>query len=211
MHTIPFLFRASPAVAELDFAGVVASTGAGVPGARRGELREGAAVFGSVPVPLHLKGVGALAEYAVVEAGDVVGKPRAATVGEAAGLGVAGGTALAVVEAASLGKGQKVLVNGASGGIGAFAVQLCRDAVGETGVVVGVCSGRNAEMVKGLGADEVSCFFGGGTDCLHGELTDGVKGYRLYCSRIRLDLPSFDLCRLPVRLRARLQRRTGAL
>ncbi|KAK2060588.1 hypothetical protein LY76DRAFT_644594 [Colletotrichum caudatum] len=52
-------------------------------------------------------------------------------------------------------RGGRVLVNGASGGVGSLAVQMARAAVGPGGYVVGVCSGRNADMVRELGADEV--------------------------------------------------------
>jgi NADPH:quinone reductase-like Zn-dependent oxidoreductase len=62
---------------------------------------------------------------------------------------------LVLVRAAGLKEGDRVLVNGASGGVGSFVVQMCKALVGETGRVVGVCSGGSAEAVKGLGADEV--------------------------------------------------------
>jgi D-arabinose 1-dehydrogenase-like Zn-dependent alcohol dehydrogenase len=64
-------------------------------------------------------------------------------------------TALQMAADAKLKRGDRVLVNGASGGVGTMAVQLARDVVGPEGVVVGICSGKNAEMVRGLGADEV--------------------------------------------------------
>ena len=54
-----------------------------------------------------------------------------------------------------LSKGQSVFINGASGGIGTFAVQIARQVVGESGKVVGCCSAKNADLVRRLGADEV--------------------------------------------------------
>jgi len=75
---------------------------------------------------------------------------------EAAGLPVVGITALSVMDLARVKKGERVMVNGASGGIGSLVVQMAKQAVGEEGRVVAVCSGRNEGMVKGLGADEVS-------------------------------------------------------
>jgi NADPH:quinone reductase-like Zn-dependent oxidoreductase len=58
--------------------------------------------------------------------------------------------------AAQLKPGDRVLINGASGGIGHLVLQMAKDAVGESGRVVAICSGNNLEMVKDLGADEVS-------------------------------------------------------
>jgi len=116
------------------------------------------AVFGSIPVGFHLKtGAGALAEYVAVESQCVVGTPEGKQGEEVAGLGVAGCTALLLVEKAGLKRGDSVLVNGASGGVGHMVVQMVREVVGESGRVVAVCSegGGNGEMVRGLGADEV--------------------------------------------------------
>jgi NADPH:quinone reductase-like Zn-dependent oxidoreductase len=64
-----------------------------------------------------------------------------------------------LIEKAQLKSGDAVLVNGASGGIGTLVVQMAKDIVGESGRVVAICSGRNVELVKGLGADEVSYFY----------------------------------------------------
>lgn len=81
-----------------------------------------------------------------------------------AGMGFADGaamsangiTALQVLDAAGIKAGDKVFVNGGSGGTGTLIVQVVRERVGETGFVVSCCSGGNVELVKGLGADEVS-------------------------------------------------------
>ena len=155
LHLVPAFFRSTPAVPELDFAGSIVVAGSAVPEGRG--LIQGTRMFGSVSVSPHLgAGVGALGEYVVVEAESVARRPEGLAAEEAAGLPVAGCTALALVEKARLKRGDSVLVNGASGGIGTMVVQLVREAVGESGRVVAVCSGRNMELVKGLGANEVS-------------------------------------------------------
>lgn len=154
MQLCPFLLRSKPAIPELDFSGVIVAAGTDVPRSRR--LLPGTPVFGSVVVTAHLKaGAGALAEYVVVDHASVVQKPANISFEEGAGLGVAGCTALLLVEKAGLNKGDQVLVNGASGGIGTMVVQMARDAVGQEGKIVAVCSGRNVDVVKGLGADDV--------------------------------------------------------
>jgi NADPH:quinone reductase-like Zn-dependent oxidoreductase len=162
MHLLPTLLRTTPAVPELDFAGTITALSAT---GNKG-FCVGVPVFGSIPVAAHLKGAGALAGYVVLDSATVAAVPGVAGVKdeseverrmrEAAGLGVVGCTALALMKAAGLGRGDAVLVNGASGGIGHLVVQMCREAVGGSGRVVGVCSAGNAEMVRGLGADEVS-------------------------------------------------------
>jgi NADPH:quinone reductase-like Zn-dependent oxidoreductase len=157
MQLCPFIFRATPSIPELDFSGSIASLSPDVPLSRN--LTLGTAVFGSVPISAHARfGSGAMAEYVVVPADHVVAKPENASFEDVAGLPVAGSTALAVIEKAGLNKGDMVLINGASGGIGSMVVQMVRDAVGESGRVVAICSGKNVEMVKQLGADEVSFF-----------------------------------------------------
>lgn len=87
----------------------------------------------------------------------VVRAPEGKRGEEVAGLGIAGCTALLLVEKAGLKRGDCVLVNGASGGIGHMVVQMVREAVGESGRVVAICSERDGKgnMVRGLGADEV--------------------------------------------------------
>ena len=155
MQLCPFIFRAKPAIPELDFSGIlVAASSAALDS---GRLAIGDTVFGSVGVGKHVKeSSGSLAEFVVVPMANVVRKPdRNATDAEAAGLGVAGCTALELVEKAGIQNGNSVLVNGASGGIGSMVVQMARDAVGTNGRVVAICSGRNVDMVRELSADEV--------------------------------------------------------
>lgn len=104
-------------------------------------------------VGLVATGHGSLAEYVPVPASLVSRIPDGFGLRESAGLGIVSQTAMiAMGEAGGLGKGDRVLVNGASGGLGSMIVQLAKSYGAE---VVGVCSGVNEEMVKGFGADEV--------------------------------------------------------
>lgn len=97
---------------------------------------------------------GAFGEYvAVREDKALVIKPAGVTFEQAASLPVAAVTALqALRDKGKVQPGQKVLINGASGGVGTFAVQLAKAMGAE---VTGVCSGRNVELVRSLGADHV--------------------------------------------------------
>jgi NADPH:quinone reductase-like Zn-dependent oxidoreductase len=122
-----------------DFAGVVEAVGKDVT-----EFRVGDEVFGCR--------TGSFAEYVSVRVG-VVRKPAHASFEEAAAVPVAGLTALqGLRDAARLQPGQRVLVNGASGGVGTFAVQIAK-AMGAH--VTAVCSTRNVERAQLLGADHV--------------------------------------------------------
>ena len=124
-----------------DIAGVVESVG---PGATR--FRAGDEVFGVCRS-------GALAEYAAGPEGRFARKPAALSFEQAAGIPVAGCTALrALRDHGKLRAGQSVLVNGAAGGVGTFAVQLAKAFDAE---VTGVCSTRNIELVRSLGAAQV--------------------------------------------------------
>lgn len=121
-------------------AGTVEAAGAKVTG-----LRVGEEVFGET------NGRG-FAEYVAVPAARLAAKPAGVTFERAATLPVAGTTALTVIRAAEAGPGTSVLVNGASGGVGTFAVQLAKALGAE---VTAVCSPRNAEQARALGADHV--------------------------------------------------------
>ncbi|WP_217237772.1 NAD(P)-dependent alcohol dehydrogenase [Streptomyces sp. AC555_RSS877] len=123
-----------------DFAGRVETVGAGVEG-----LRPGDEVYGEAD--------GAFAEF-VCAAGDAVGpKPAGLSFEEAAAVPLAANTALiGLRDVAGVGAGRTVLVNGASGGVGTFAVQLAKAFGAE---VTGVCSTRNVDLVRSLGADHV--------------------------------------------------------
>ncbi|MDF1604429.1 NAD(P)-dependent alcohol dehydrogenase [Nocardioides sp. YIM 152315] len=122
-----------------DFAGTVESVGSGVTAWRPGD-----GVYGEAD--------GALAEQVAARADVIAAKPDSATWEEAAAIPLAATTALTLLRAVDTEAGQRVLVNGASGGVGTFAVQLAKSA----GLhVTAVCSGRNAELVGSLGADVV--------------------------------------------------------
>ncbi len=96
---------------------------------------------------------GALAEYACASEQKLVLKPDNVTFPQAASVPIAAVTALqALRDAGKIQPGQRVLINGASGGVGTFAVQIAK-ALGAH--VTGVCSTRNVAMVRALGADEV--------------------------------------------------------
>ncbi|OJH33382.1 NAD(P)-dependent alcohol dehydrogenase [Cystobacter ferrugineus] len=132
-----------------DVAGVVEAVGAHVTGFAPGD-----AVFGSVWTGGYKRGApGTFCEYTVVPATQLAHKPAKLSFEEAAGAVMSGVTALvAMRDVARVRAGQQVLVNGASGGLGTFAVQLAR-ALGA--VVTGVCSTRNVELVRSLGASHV--------------------------------------------------------
>jgi NADPH:quinone reductase-like Zn-dependent oxidoreductase len=95
---------------------------------------------------------GAFAQFALAPAAGVVRIPEGISMGEAAGLPIAGVTALQGVQKGDV-EGKRILISGASGGVGTYAVQIAR-AMGAAHVT-GVCSGRNVELVRSLGADEV--------------------------------------------------------
>jgi NADPH:quinone reductase-like Zn-dependent oxidoreductase len=126
--------------AGIDVAGVVEAIGAGVTGFAPGDE-----VFGFTQ--------GAFAEYAVVAADALAPKPAAIGFDQAAVVPTSGFAALqAVRDAGEVRSGQKVLVIGASGGVGGFAVQIAK-AIGAE--VTGVASTKNLDMVRSLGADHV--------------------------------------------------------
>ena len=123
-----------------DFAGRIETVGANVTA-----LRIGDDVFGA--------GNGTFAEYTCAKVANVARKPATLTHEHAAALPVAACTALmAVRDKGEVRPGQSVLVNGAAGGVGTFAVQIAK-ALGAD--VTGVCSTRNLDLVRSIGADRV--------------------------------------------------------
>jgi NADPH:quinone reductase-like Zn-dependent oxidoreductase len=123
-----------------DVAGEVVAVGRAVT-----QFAPGDAVFGVCR--------GALAEYACAPEAALVEKPRDVSFEEAAAVPIAGLTALqALRDKARTRSGAEVLVNGAAGGVGTFAVQIAK-ALG--GRVTGVCSARNVELARSIGADRV--------------------------------------------------------
>lgn len=138
----PGIRRPRFGVLGADVAGVVEAVGTGVT-----EYGPGDEVFGMLP-----KG-GGFAEYVCVPESELAPKPETLSFAEAAAVPLAAGTALlGIRDQGHVKPGQKVLVNGASGGVGTFAVQIAK-AYGAH--VTGVCSTRNVDLVRSLGADEV--------------------------------------------------------
>ncbi len=147
MRADPFLVRLGDGLLKpkdprlgADFAGRVVAVGKDVT-----EFKPGDEVFG--------EGTGAFAEYVCAAERLLVRKPANVSFEDAAAVPVVGLTALqGLRHAGQIEAGQKVLVNGASGGVGTFAVQLAKAYGAE---VTGVCSTRNLEMVRSIGADHV--------------------------------------------------------
>src|SRR5262245_50755264 len=124
----------------VDYSGVVESVGPGVT-----KFKPGDEVFGAR--------TGAFGEYVAARSeGSVTLKPSNISFEQAAAVPVAAVTALQGLRAGGVGPGTRVLINGASGGVGTFAVQIAK---AQGAIVTGVCSGRNVELVKSLGADAV--------------------------------------------------------
>ncbi|MGW2394955.1 NAD(P)-dependent alcohol dehydrogenase [Kitasatospora sp. NPDC001664] len=146
--------RPRQAVLGLDCAGVVVEVGLGVHG-----LRAGDEVFGEC--------AGAFAEYARARADRLALRPPELTPAEAAAVPVSAVTALqGLRDVGRIAAGQRVLVIGASGGVGTYAVQLAKLAGAE---VTAVCGPAKAELVRGLGADAV-------LDHTRQDCTDGPAG-----------------------------------
>ncbi len=146
LHGKPYVMRMSSgfgkpseATVGVDFSGTVEAVGPAV-----SEFKPGDAIFGA--------GNGAFAEYIVVrEAGSVTHKPANVSFEETAAVPIAAITALqAVRDHGKVTAGSRVLINGASGGVGTFAVQIAKNMGAD---VTGVSSARNSELVRALGAD----------------------------------------------------------
>lgn len=145
-----YIMRGVPTVARLafglsrprqrirgrDLAGVVDAVGPGVAGLAAGDR-------------VAAEGEAALAEYTCLKASLAARIPDGLPMDRAAAVPLAGVTALQAVRTGGVESGHRVLVNGASGGVGAFTVQLAAAAGAE---VTGVCSARNGEFVRSLGA-----------------------------------------------------------
>ena len=134
------LLKPKNRVAGMEMSGHIESVGKNV-----SQFKQGDEVFGWCK--------GAFAEYAVVSEDALALKPVNATFEQAAVVPISGFTALqAVRDIGDVKPGQKVLVIGASGGVGTYAVQIAKSYGAE---VTGVCSTRNVEMVRSIGADHV--------------------------------------------------------
>ena len=147
MRGTPLLMRAATGLRRpkvrhlgLDLAGRVEAVGKNVT-----QFRAGDEVFGA--------GKGTLAEYARASEKSLALKPAEVSFEQTAAVAVAGLTALqGLRDKGHIGAGQSVLINGAAGGVGTFAVQIARSFGAD---VTGVCSTRNVELVRSLGAGQV--------------------------------------------------------
>ena len=165
MRGTPYIMRMDSGVGApesprlgVDFAGTVEAVGRNVE-----RYRPGDPVFGGK--------FGAFAEYvAVREDRALARKPDNVTFEQAASVPIAAVTALqALRDKGRIQPGQKVLINGASGGVGTFAVQIAKAYGAE---VTGVCSTRNVELVRSIGADHV-------VDYTRNDFTKGEQRYDL--------------------------------
>jgi NADPH:quinone reductase-like Zn-dependent oxidoreductase len=151
-----FLKPGNP-ILGVDVAGRVEAVGSGV-----GQFQPGDDVFGF--------GVGAFAEYACANEGAIAVKPAHLSFEQAAAVPIAAVTALqGLRDKGNIQAGQKVLIQGASGGVGTFAVQIAKSFGAE---VTAVCSTRNLEMACSLGADHV-------IDYTQQDFTRNGQGYDL--------------------------------
>ena len=148
MQGKPYIMRPSAGVGApksilmgADFAGTIESIGKNVK-----RFKPGDEVFGDRD--------GSFGEYVSVrENGAIALKPTNMSMEQAAAVPIAGITALqALRDKGMIRAGQKVLINGASGGVGTFAVQIAKNYGAD---VTGVCSGKNVDMVRSIGADHV--------------------------------------------------------
>ena len=155
--------RAKNRVPGMDLAGTVEAVGDEVTG-----FHPGSEVFGSYK--------GAFAEYACFPERSLALKPENLDFEQASTLGVSALTALqALRDQGKVQPGQKVLITGASGGVGTFAVQIAKALGAE---VTGVCSTRNMEMVRAIGADHV-------IDYTQEDFTKGDRRYDFIFDNVR--------------------------
>ena len=146
----------------VDVAGEIVGMGQNVT-----HLKPGEAIFGAAK--------GAFAEYACARESKVARKPEGVSFEQAASVPIAGLTAFqALRDKAHLQMGQSVLINGAAGGIGTFAVQIAKSFGAR---VTGVCSTRNVELVRSLGADRV-------IDYTRGDFTEDGERYDLLLDNV---------------------------
>lgn len=142
------LRRPPSPVRGTDIAGVVEAVGSKVT-----DLQPGDEVFGSSWANTLPTSAGTFAELTVARSSQLIKKPPRLSFEEAAASVMSGLTALiAIRDVGRAGPGTRVLINGASGGVGTFAVQIAK-VLGAK--VTGVCSTRNVELVRSLGADQV--------------------------------------------------------
>jgi 2-desacetyl-2-hydroxyethyl bacteriochlorophyllide A dehydrogenase len=198
-----------PFIPGLDVAGVVAEVGANVT-----KFRPGDAVYAMLPNAI----MGGYAEYVAVAETCVAPMPESLTFGEAAALPCAALTALqSLRDKLALRPGGHVLINGGSGGVGTFAVQIAK-IMGAT--VTATCSDRNLDLVRSLGADAVIDY--NSTDVTAGDarydaVFDAVgvlpfdKIKRVLCPGGAMVTVNFNLANPLAMLRARFDRQQRKL
>lgn len=170
-----------PRVLGVECSGEIADTGS-----EAGQFKKGDAVIGYAGA----RRLGAYAEYIALPGSEVYPKPRTLGFEEACTLPVAGLTALqSLRDHGKIAPGRKVLINGAAGGVGHFGVQIAKIFGAQ---VTAVCSGRNSDFVKGLGADEV-------VDHTARDFTRGSERYDLIFDAVAKR--SFGECRKVLALR----------
>lgn len=135
--------QTAPFRVGMDCSGVVDAVGSGV---------TKAAVGDAVMTSPHYKSAGTYAELVCVSQDEVAPKPASISHVEAAGIPLAGLTALQCLRATNVQAGQRVLIQAGAGGVGTFAIQLARHLDAH---VVTTCSASNTDLVRGLGAAEV--------------------------------------------------------
>jgi NADPH:quinone reductase-like Zn-dependent oxidoreductase len=179
---IPYVLRVksglrgpSTPVRGTDVAGVVEAVGTNVD-----DLQPGDEVFGSL-WDSTLTSSGTFAEFTAVPASRLVKKPASLTFEDAAASVMSGITALlAIRDTGQVERGTRVLINGASGGVGTLAVQMAKALGAE---VTGVCSTRNLELVRSLGADHV-------IDYTQQDFTRGEQRYDVILDNVMNHSPS---------------------
>lgn len=174
MNLVPPMLRNKTCIPEMDLSGVVEDVwhpeegsdaaankckignDTDSPASKTPRFKKGDKVIAMLPASHTLAtGTGALAEHIIIPARYAAHKPDSASFADAAGCLLAGMTAHQQVIESGAKPGDRVLVNAASGGIGSLVVQMVRNIVGSNGHIVGICSGKNVDLVKSLGADEV--------------------------------------------------------
>ena len=135
----------SPIALGFDYSGVIEEAGVEVSGFRQGDE-----VFGFLPYSTKTT-QGSFADYVVVKSGTIAKKPSSISHTQAATAATTASTALqALVNIGGIKQGQKILVNGASGGVGSYAVQIAKSYEAE---VWGTCSAMNLDYIKSIGVD----------------------------------------------------------
>lgn len=173
-RVITGLIKPKNQILGCDYSGTIKATGKNI-----SKYSVGDEVYGQLN-----KRTGTHAEYINVTLNEISPMPKNLNFVEAASVGVAGSLALQFLRKyGEIQQGQKVLINGASGGIGTFAVQIAKSYGTE---VTGVCSTENLEMVKSIGADHV-------IDYTQEDFTNRINEYDIIFDAVRKS--NFTKCR----------------